>query len=138
MPDTVEWEEASISVIQEDKRRGKWRLRLRYAPRKSTKSKQVSSADFNTKEEADLAASWCKLSWGQGNKGHSIDIYFQTLCAAMFSYAAASNKNTRTRTETFWCGLTIMQNSNIFPEKSCRHLGFRKISISRPNFGVWI
>ena len=92
MPDTVEWEKTFIPVIQEDKRRGKWRLRLRYAPRKSAKPKQVSSADFNTRKEAEAAASWWRLSWEQGNKGHGIDIYFQTLCAPMFSHAAASNK----------------------------------------------
>ena len=92
MPDTVEWEKISIPVIQEDKRRGKWRLRLRHAPRNSAKPKQVSSADFNTREEAEAAASWWRLSWEQGNKGHGIGIYFETLCARMFSYAAASNQ----------------------------------------------
>ena len=92
MPDTVEWEKTPIPVIQEDKRTGKWRLRLRYAPRNSAKPKQVSSADFNTREEAEAAASWWILSWEQGNKGHGIDINFQTLCAPMFSYAAASNE----------------------------------------------
>ena len=58
-----EWEKTSIPVIQKDKRRGKLRLRLRYAPRKSAKPKQVSSADFNTREEAEAAASWWRLSW---------------------------------------------------------------------------
>ena len=98
----VEWEKTSIPVIREDKRKGKWRLRLRYSPRKSAKPKQVSSADFNTREEAEAAASWWRLSWEQGNKGHGIGIYFETLCARMFSYAAASNQI-----------LLIMQHSNI-------------------------
>lgn len=73
MPSAVEWEKTSIPVIQKDKRRGKWRLRLRYTPRKSAKLKQVSSADFPTREEAEAAASWWRLSWEQGNEGHGIE-----------------------------------------------------------------
>ena len=88
----VEWEKTSIPVIREDKRKGKWRLRLRYSPRKSAKPKQVSSADFNTREEAEAAASWWRLSWERATSTsifkRSACQYFHTqLRATKYSYS---------------------------------------------------
>ena len=73
MTDVVGWEKISVPAAFEDKRRGVWKLRLQYTESKKRATRRVCSRGFATREEAETAMTWLRLSWEQRHKGERID-----------------------------------------------------------------
>ena len=73
MTDVVEWEKTSVPAAFEDKRRGVWKLRLQYTESKKRATRRVCSRGVATREEAEAAMTWWRLSWEQGHKGERMD-----------------------------------------------------------------
>ena len=68
----MEWVKTSSPVAVEDKRRGKWMLKLRYTQSTKKRTRLVWSPTFETQDAALAAAGWWRLSWEQGHNGKEI------------------------------------------------------------------